>query len=243
MARKYLWIEGLACCLSACSFNKNAPLEERRSIATWPDHYESIKVLPYQEWAAQPLHEAQRRSYQAFLRQHQVFHVLPESELFHTARDWKLCHTRAFEVPPSHLWNNIVPTLKILKILVHHQVIQSFTVTPVYRNADLNRCAGGADSSKHVLNAALDLRLGAPHLCSSERNRIQHSKDKLCAFWRKCGRALSMGLGVYRSALIHIDSAGYRTWGFNHQSKSSPCLIQQHRLHNYKGKVNEHIKT
>ena len=48
-----------------------------------------------------------------------------------------------------------------------------------------------------------------------------------------------MGLGVYASGQIHIDSAGYRTWGPDHKSTSSPCITQLLSNRNDKGNVDE----
>ena len=53
---------------------------------------------------------------------------------------------------------------------------------------------------------------------------IQERKAKLCQFWLNSGEELQMGLGVYASGQIHIDSAGFRTWGADHRYSSSPCI-------------------
>lgn len=62
-------------------------------------------------------------------------------------------------MPPREIWSNIVPTLSILKALVDDGVINDFEVTSAYRALSLNRCAGGADASRHVFIAALDFRI------------------------------------------------------------------------------------
>lgn len=54
---------------------------------------------------------------------------------------------------------NIVPTLSILKALVDDGVINDFEVTSAYRALSLNRCAGGADASRHVFTQRLDFRI------------------------------------------------------------------------------------
>ncbi len=118
-------------------------------------------------------------------------------------------------------------------------MIDDFTVTSVYRNFALNRCASGADSSKHVFNAALDFRIGSEIPNADEFAVIQQTKNKLCQFWLLKGATLNMGLGVYASGQIHIDSSGYRTWGPDHKSTSSPCITQLFSNQNDKGKADE----
>lgn len=108
--------------------------------------------------------------------------------------------------------------------MVEQKHIDQFTVTSVYRNYALNRCAGGAGGSKHVFNAALDFRIGSENPDPIEQIRIENTKKKLCEFWIEQGEALNMGLGVYASGQIHIDTAGYRTWGVDHRYTSSPCM-------------------
>ena len=39
---------------------------------------------------------------------------------------------------------------------------------------------------------------------------IQQTKTKLCQFWATKSKAFNMGLGVYASGQIHIDSQGFR---------------------------------
>ena len=178
----------------------------------------------FQSWLHQADHAQQVRLYKAFLQQHQIATVIPDFELLQTARDWQKCGAQEFEVPPREIWGNIVPTLNILQQLVQRGVIQDFTVTSVYRNFNLNHCAAGADSSRHVLNAALDFRIGSPEPSMDELLVIEQRKQRLCQFWLEQGENLQMGLGIYASGQIHIDSAGYRTWGPDHKKTSSPCL-------------------
>jgi len=46
----------------------------------------------------------------------------------------------------------------------------------------------------------------------------------MCQFWKKEGKNFKMGLGVYGNNRYHIDTQGYRTWGKDFKSISSPCL-------------------
>ena len=47
--------------------------------------------------------------------------------------------------------------------------------------------------------------------------------NALCAFWSQYGADLKFGLGFYGENQIHIDGAGWRTWGADYTRKSSPC--------------------
>ena len=61
-------------------------------------------------------------------------------------------------------------------------MINDFEVTSVYRALALNRCAGGADASRHVFNAALDFRI-VEQPSDLDQFNIQQTKTKLCQFW------------------------------------------------------------
>lgn len=184
------------------------------------------KIIPttYLDWLYQSNNRQKVQAYKTFLQQQKVLDIVPDFELFQSARDWKKCNAQEFEIPSQEIWSNIIPTLQILKKLVNTGILTDFTVTSVYRNFNLNRCAGGADSSKHVFNAALDFRIGSAQPSPEEQITIQQTKHKICQFWIEQGKKFNMGLGIYASGQIHIDSAGYRSWGIDHRSTSSPCM-------------------
>jgi hypothetical protein len=233
--RRFLMI-GLLLGLSACSQKQTGQLSHSSELSgkNATTQHQMVqpnrrlqKIIPvsYQHWLSEPIHQDQVMRYQAFLKKHHVDNVVPEFELLQTARDWQNCHASEYEIPPQALWNNIIPSLNILKALVDANVIDDFTVTSVYRNSALNHCAGGAGASRHVSNAALDFRIGTEQPTPEEQLTIQQTKKRLCQFWLKNGAALNMGLGVYASGQIHIDSVGYRTWGPSHRHTSSPCAF------------------
>ena len=178
----------------------------------------------YRMWLNNSTNQQQVKSYTSFLESKGLAGYVPDHEFFQSARDWEKCGAAEFEIPPTELWSNIVPTLQIMKLLVDDKEINDVTVTSVYRNFSLNRCAKGADTSRHVFNTAIDFRIGSEVPNTLEAMQIVETKKRLCTFWLEKGEALNMGLGVYSSGQIHIDSAGYRTWGPDHRSKSSPCL-------------------
>ncbi|WP_445115506.1 D-Ala-D-Ala carboxypeptidase family metallohydrolase [Acinetobacter sp. WZC-1] len=226
---KSIYSVSLLLLLSACSPSRQ-PIQkvvQPQPLVTQNSHTSHAHPpvsATYLNWLALPEHQQQVQQYKNFLGQYHLASVVPDDALFHSARDWQKCNAQEFEVPPQALWHNIVPTLSILKQLVDHRILTDFTVTSVYRNSYLNRCAGGADSSRHVLNAALDFRIGPEQPSIDEQAHIQLTKTRLCQFWAQYGEPLHMGLGVYASGQIHIDSLGYRSWGPDHLSTSSICL-------------------
>lgn len=224
--KKYLWLCVL--CLGGCQVAEPPrsptikPKNDASSVLS-PLQHKNTLPQDYLQWLAQADHRQQVSDYQRFLQGHHLDRLVPEYEFLRTARDWQKCGVEPYAVPPRELWPNILPTLNILKALVDQGVIEDFEVTSVYRAWSLNRCAGGADSSKHIFNAAMDFRLGPVEPDAAQLEQILYRKNKLCEFWRQQGMALNMGLGIYASGQIHIDSQGYRTWGVDHRLGTAFC--------------------
>lgn len=83
----------------------------------------------------------------------------------------------------------------------------------------MNHCAGGATSSRHLQNNAIDFDLP---------ERPGHVAA-LCAWWRTHGPKTRMGLGFYTPAAIHIDTSGFRTWGTDRTRRTSLCIADRRR--------------
>ena len=183
------------------------------------------KTVPYSynAWMGSLDRLKQVRDYERFLEQNGVGNIIPSFELLRTARDWQKCGRSQYMIPTRELWHNQVPTLRVFKYLVAANILNDFEVTSVYRDLPLNQCAGGANSSRHVFNSAIDFRIGPEVPMPQDYARIEHTKYKLCEFWRNHGQNFNMGLGLYASGQIHIDTYGYRTWGPNLSRTSSPC--------------------
>lgn len=169
----------------------------------------------YLEWRQAPAQREAVSRYEHYLRQQGVVDVLPMPALLSARRDWRQCGTAPWVLPPEALWPNMVPTLRLLRALQQQGLPGEVEVTSSFRDQALNRCARGAPQSRHRDNTALDLRL----LGADTTTRL----TALCRFWRRQGAALHMGLGFYEGGQIHIDSAGYRTWGQDFTRASSPC--------------------
>lgn len=161
------------------------------------------------------------KEYESYLRQHLGAEVPPMHELLTTARSWQNCGHEPYEVPPKELWNNMLPTLQLYSILKWRGILPSSTqIRSVYRNPNLNRCAGGASSSKHMVNGAIDIWV--PEYGDNSWELYQ-MKDKLCTFWKNEGERYNFGLGLYATGAIHLDTQGYRKWGLQFSLENSPC--------------------
>ncbi len=187
-------------------------------------HWKRSAPESYNQWLRQGNHEDQVNRYKNFLIRNDANRAAPMFELLRSARDWERCGREPYAVPSQELWDNLVPTLKVLQRLQKEKILDDIEVTSVYRDPDLNQCANGSPGSKHVHNAALDFRIGSENPTDiSEMEKIADAKYKLCRFWRENGESLNLGLGVYASGQIHIDTQGYRTWGPDLTKNSSIC--------------------
>lgn len=150
-----------------------------------------------------------------------VQNVPPLSQLLTTARSWNECGYEPYQLPPQELWPNVVPTLRLYTELKQQGILPaSSEIRSVYRSPGLNDCAGGAASSKHMNGSAIDIWVPEYEDNLWQRSTLQ---DGLCQFWQYQGQSHNFGLGLYATGAIHLDTDGYRKWGFNHASSSSSC--------------------
>lgn len=183
------------------------------------------KITPasYLTWLSQNNNRTQVLEYERFLEKNGVGNVVPSFELMRTARDWEKCGKSQYMVPNRELWGNQISTLRVFKYLIASKTLTDFEVTSVYRDLPLNQCAGGAGSSRHLFNSAMDFRIGPANPSPQDYSFIENTKYKLCQFWAQHGQSLNMGLGLYATGQIHIDTQGYRTWGPDHTRNTSMC--------------------
>ena len=176
---------------------------------------ESPPTDRYLQWSTTP-QAAGVAHYQQFLDTKGLGEVAPMRSLLRSARTWRECKAGEFAVPPRALWPNLLPTLRVIEDLRSAGLVDPHRVASGYRDAALNRCAGGAARSRHVQNNALDFDLPA-----SPANVA-----RLCEYWRSKGPALKLGLGFYTDTKIHLDTSGFRTWGSDHSRRTSLCKLQ-----------------
>jgi hypothetical protein len=143
-----------------------------------------------------------------------VLQVLPLHQLLRSASSWQECGAEPFALPPREQWPAVVSVLRLLQALQAEGVVgRALEVHSGYRHPALNACAQGAAGSAHLRSFALDF---------TPLDGVDPTA-RLCAFWRVQGRAWNMGLSRYPSGRIHIDTAGYRSWGADHTGRSSVC--------------------
>jgi hypothetical protein len=162
----------------------------------------------YRSWyLAAPARSGQVKAFNDYLVSAQVGGILPTWQLLRTATSWKDCGGQPFEVPPSSEWPHMVQTLRYVRDYVVPAVGPVEAVS-VYRNPQLNVCAGGAPESAHRMDSAIDMVPLTPI------DRVSMMR-KLCAPHSEHGAAYNAGLGFYAYMRFHIDSMKYRRWNMD----------------------------
>jgi uncharacterized protein YcbK (DUF882 family) len=109
---------------------------------------------------------------------------------------------RVSNKPPAiELWQNIIPTLRILDRL-REETGRAITITSTYRDKPYNRAIGSGDGSQHVQFRAVDFTVAgmSPGMVA---NKLRAMRDR--------GEWIG-GLGKYPT-FCHIDTrAGNASW-------------------------------
>ncbi|MGO1068578.1 D-Ala-D-Ala carboxypeptidase family metallohydrolase [Lysobacter sp. CA199] len=171
----------------------------------------------YETWLAGGQRE-KADEYRGYLRAQGVADLVPMSELLRSGRRWRLCGAAEFALPPKPAWPDTARTLRLIGELRRADLLEGAEITSAYREPALNRCEGGSSRSRHMSGGAYDFDLAA-----------DIDAQSLCAFWRKRGPATGFGLGFYDARRLHVDSAGFRTWGYDYKRPSSLC-VQREKL-------------
>lgn len=198
--------------------NKKAMTQPTQSTSNLPSSYTT--------WLEQDNNRQQIENFEKYLKKHRADGVAPTYQLVKSARSWKQCGHSEYELADTKLWDNLIPVLKLMRHLKDQGILQNYEITSIYRNPTLNQCAGGAKNSRHTHNAAVDFRIGSRQPNEAEQQKIAQIKAKLCKFWREHGEQYQMGLGVYQSGIIHIDTTRYRSWGHDTTQNTSICLVK-----------------
>ena len=213
----------------------NQPSYNTRYVTTYPSSYGSNNNrygynnntasmnMDFGSWLnSNSWRASQVASFQRYLTaQLGAQNVPPLNQLLTTARSWDKCGYEPYQLPPQELWSNVVPTLRLYSELKNQRILPATAeIRSVYRSPNLNACAGGADASKHMTGGAIDIWV--PEYQDSVWN-MSRLQDSLCQFWQYQGMAHNFGLGLYATGAIHLDTDGYRKWGFQHSSSSSAC--------------------
>ena len=187
------------------------------------NNYNNYASMDFNTWLNSNSYRAsQVANYQRYLSARVgARNVPPLSQLLTTARSWEKCGYEPYQLPPQELWSNIVPTLQLYSQLKSQGILPANSeIRSAYRSPELNDCAGGASSSKHMTAGAIDIWVPEYEGNPWQLSRMQ---DSLCEFWQYQGQSHNFGLGLYSTGAIHLDTDGYRKWGFNHVSSSSAC--------------------
>jgi hypothetical protein len=162
----------------------------------------------YRSWyLAAQWRPAQVKAFNDYLAGAGVGGVLPTWQLLRTATSWQECGGQPFEVPPSDEWPHMVQTLRYVRDYVIPAVGPVEAVS-VYRNPQLNKCAGGAPESAHKLDSAIDMVPLRP----IDRVTLMRT---LCPGHSEHGAAYNAGLGFYAYLRFHIDSTKFRRWNMD----------------------------
>jgi len=169
----------------------------------------------YLAWLARnPAARAQVLAFKQFLDMEKADEVFPVWQLVRTASMWRECDGPQFEVAPFAEWQHISTTLRFVENHVE-PVVGKVEALSGFRNAELNRCSGGAPASAHRHFYALDLT----PLREITRDGMIRS---LCRIHEWRGSGYDIGLGFYTGLRFHVDSKGFRKWGPNGKSATSP---------------------
>ena len=167
----------------------------------------------YEQWVNN--NHAELNAYEQYLAKHGVANIVSMRELSLAARAENHCAIELqYEIPPTTKWPAIVPTLKLVRELKQLNRLSDAHDTSGFRSVEANTCSGGASKSRHLTNGALDFDI------PNQPNLVK----KICDYWLKNGKAQNFGLGLYDETHIHIDTLGFRTWGYSYSRDSSLCI-------------------
>jgi uncharacterized protein YcbK (DUF882 family) len=170
----------------------------------------------FSTWRAEATNMRDSNALQSFLQKQNAGSVIPLHQLLRSDTKWRKCGAQPFSVPPKDQWHHIIPTLALIKTEVQ-PLLGPVEALSVYRSPDINRCIKGASHSFHLRFHAIDMK---PAQGIARAEIIQ----KLCALHAQKGKALNMGLGIYKGTRFHIDTVGYRRWGHDYTASTSPCV-------------------
>ncbi len=176
----------LACATAPAGFRAPGELRAEADFAVWRQRHATPVAAFESEMAAQGLRG-----------------VVPLHELLRSASDWQRCAAEPYALPPPAQWPAVWDTLRLLRALQQQGALRGFEVVSAHRAEALNRCAGGAARSAHLVHFAVDL---VPHDGAA-------AGERLCRFWREQGPAWQMGLGRYPTGRLHVDTLRHRSWG------------------------------
>ncbi len=177
----------------------------------------ALPQADFVRWAhAAPARLKEIQAFEAYLRRQGVSGILPLPQLLLNASSWRACNVAPYSIAPRALWPNVVPTLRFIRSRIV-PALGPVAALSGYRDPDLNKCSGGAPQSAHALYDALDLT----PLRFKDRDKMIAAVCKLHA---RFGAKAHVGLGFYQGMRFHIDTNGFRRWGSDYHTATSPCV-------------------
>ncbi|MGZ8997846.1 MAG: D-Ala-D-Ala carboxypeptidase family metallohydrolase [Allosphingosinicella sp.] len=174
----------------------------------------------FRAWLARSaINRAHLAAFEDRLAAEGVDRVVPVWQLIRTSSSWRQCGADPFEVAPADKWDHIITTLKFVRDKVE-PAIGKVEALSAYRNERLNACSDGAPKSAHRQFFALDLTPIAENV-----SRLRMIRT-ICSAHAHDGNFYRTGLGFYSGRRFHVDSNGYRKWGADGSSATSPCITQ-----------------
>jgi hypothetical protein len=162
----------------------------------------------YRSWyLAAPSRAIEVKAFNEYLDSAGVAGIVPTWQLLRTATSWAECGGQPFEVPPTSEWPHIIQTLRYVRDYVVPAVGPVEPVS-VYRNPQLNVCAGGAPESAHKQDSAIDM---VPLKPITREVLIK----TLCDVHTAKGAPYGAGLGFYTFLRFHVDSTKFRRWNMD----------------------------
>jgi hypothetical protein len=185
------------------------------NIAGCSKHTGPPSETEYQQWQKDPENVKNAAELENYLTRQGIAGVFPIQQLLRSDVKWRACKAEPFIVPPKKYWPHIGRILRVIKNEII-PLVGPVEALSVYREPKINRCVRGAKQSFHLKFHAIDMKTQKP---ISRQLMI----EKLCELHTKKGKSLNMGLGIYKGQRFHIDAAGFRSWGHDFKSSSSPC--------------------
>ena len=100
----------------------------------------------FERWLAAG-HRAQTQQYRAFLQREGTADVVPMGALSRTSRRWRLCMHDEFSTPPPALWQNMPPTLQVVRELRDAGILDPTLARSVYRNETIIHALAAAPAA------------------------------------------------------------------------------------------------
>jgi len=137
------------------------------------------------------------REYNAYLRDQGV-----NTDWFSAEELTRLRRYGTHAIPPKHLWDEMVRTILAAAQPIRKELDEPLRIYNAFRPERYNSEVGGAPSSLHIRNAALDL---IP-VNYSDRKRLAEIAAR---YAKKHGKEYRMGMGIYnypQMTGVHVDA-------------------------------------